>query len=159
MKITLHFVTSLSILFVLNSANASLNSSYSLIAEQQLLEDQQFEIVDFGDIGDSIELAPTEATFPANFPGGDEALTNYIKEKFIYPLISKEMGDQGEIIVQFVVEKDGSISHVRVKSNLTKELDQEALRVVRSMPKWQAGMLDGRAIRMTCTLPIDAELQ
>ena len=77
---------------------------------------------------------------------------------FEYPRISAEMGDQGTVYVQFVVEKDGSKSNVVVLRGVAEELDAEAMRVVKIMPKWEAGIQRGKKVRARFTLPIKCKL-
>lgn len=88
------------------------------------------------------------------FPGGEEAMQKFIKSNIKYPEMSIQMGDQGKVFVRFVVEKDGSISNVTIARGVTPELDKEAMRVVRNMPKWSPGKQRGRPVRTNVVIPI-----
>jgi periplasmic protein TonB len=94
-----------------------------------------------------------------SFPGGEQAMMEYLKKKVKYPAISVEMRDQGRVYVKFVVDTDGSISQAHVAKGVTPDLDAEALRVVRSMPKWNPGKQRGRAVKVWYTIPIYFRLQ
>jgi len=104
------------------------------------------EIIDFPDV-------------EAGFPGGAAELQKWIASNVVYPETSIEMEDQGKVYLSFVVESDGSISHISVEKGVSKELDREAKRVVRQMPKWSAGEAGGKKVRTRCRLPIVFTLQ
>jgi periplasmic protein TonB len=93
------------------------------------------------------------------FPGGEVALRKWIAEHIKYPVIAAENGIQGKVYVQFVVDKDGGISNARVARGVDPSLDQEALRVVNSLPKWKPGMQRGKPVRVSYTVPINFQLQ
>ena len=93
------------------------------------------------------------------FPGGNAALVEYLSTNVEYPAVALENGVQGRVMVSFVVERDGSLSDVRVLKSVDPLLDKEALRVVRSMPKWTPGMMDGSPVRVKYTIPITFRLQ
>jgi len=93
------------------------------------------------------------------FPGGDAALMKYIAENIKYPVIAQENGIQGRVICQFVVNKDGSIVDINVVRSVDPSLDKEAIRVIKSMPKWKPGKQRGKAVRVKFTLPIVFRLQ
>lgn len=88
------------------------------------------------------------------FPGGMSALMEYIKTNIRYPETSRKNGVQGRVIVRFVVTKDGSIEQARVVRNINSELDEEALRVIRSMPRWKPGKQDGKEKNVEFTVPV-----
>ena len=95
----------------------------------------------------------------ASFPGGSEAMKAWIKENLLYPEISKELGDQGRVYVTFVVEPDGSITGIDVmRGGVTDELNREAKRLIRTMPKWMPGETKGKAVRARCRIPISFTL-
>lgn len=89
-----------------------------------------------------------------SFPGGEEAMMTFIQRNIKYPEMSVHMGDQGRVYVQFVVETDGAITQVKTVRGVTPELDKEAERVVKSMPKWTPGKQRGRPVRVRYTVPI-----
>lgn len=89
-----------------------------------------------------------------SFVGGDQALLEYLGTTIRYPEIAKEADVSGIVIVQFVVLQDGTIDEAKVIRSVFEPLDQEALRVIRSMPKWNPGMQNGRAVKVYFTIPI-----
>ncbi|MBD3636919.1 MAG: energy transducer TonB [Crocinitomicaceae bacterium] len=93
-----------------------------------------------------------------SFPGGESAMMTWIQENIKYPQISIEMGEQGIVYVQFVVNKDGSIEQVKIMRGVSDALDDEAKRVVRNMPKWTPGEQAGKKVRVRYTLPIHFRL-
>lgn len=93
------------------------------------------------------------------FPGGDLALRKYIASAIKYPTIAQENGIQGKVFVNFVVDKDGSISNAKIARGVDPSIDKEALRVVISLPKWKPGMQRGKAVRVSYTVPISFQLQ
>ncbi len=94
------------------------------------------------------------------FPGGQQALFKYLSENVKYPAIAQENGIQGRVICQFVVNKDGAIVDVEVvRSGGDPSLDKEAVRVIKSMPKWKPGKQRGKAVRVKYTVPVNFRLQ
>ena len=94
------------------------------------------------------------------FPGGQQALFKYLSENVKYPDIAQENGIQGRVICQFVVNKDGAIVDVEVvRSGGDASLDKEAVRVIKSMPKWKPGKQRGKAVRVKYTVPVNFRLQ
>ena len=93
------------------------------------------------------------------FPGGMGALMTYLAKNIKYPPLAKESGIQGKVFINFVVEPDGSISHVKVLRGIGGGCDEEAVRVVKSMPKWKPGMQRGKPVRVSFTLPVKFTLQ
>lgn len=93
------------------------------------------------------------------FPGGPTALMKYLSENTKYPVVAQENGVQGRVTVQFVVEKDGSISDVHVLRGVDPSLDKEAVRVVKSMPRWTPGKQNGITVRVNYRVPVLFRLQ
>ena len=93
------------------------------------------------------------------FPGGMHESMVYLRKNIKYPTIAQENGTQGRVIIQFVVERDGTISDVRVARGVDPYLDKEAVRVVKSMPKWIPGKQNGKAVRVKFTVPVMFRLQ
>lgn len=93
------------------------------------------------------------------FPGGPAALMKYLSEHTKYPVVAQENGVQGRVTVQFVVEKDGSISDVHVLRGVDPSLDREAVRVVKSMPRWTPGKQNGITVRVNYRVPVLFRLQ
>lgn len=94
-----------------------------------------------------------------SFPGGNGALMSYLANNIKYPVVAQENGVQGRVTVSFVVERDGSISDVRVARSVDPSLDREAQRVVKSMPRWKPGKQNGSAVRVKYTVPVVFRLQ
>ena len=88
------------------------------------------------------------------FPGGVAAQVEYFKKNLRYPAGAKKAGTQGRVVVQFFVNKDGSISNVKVLRGVDPALDAEAIRLVNSMPKWKPGMQKGKAVTVKYTVPV-----
>lgn len=92
------------------------------------------------------------------FPGGQKAMMEYLMKNIKYPAICQEMGIQGRVVVGFVVNKDGSIQDVTVLSSVNEKLDAEAIRVVKSMPAWTPGEMQGQKVRTRFQLPVTFRL-
>jgi len=114
-----------------------------VIAQEKPVEEKVFDVV---------EQMP-------QFPGGDAALFEYLSTHIKYPTIAEENGVQGRVIVTFVVERDGSITDVKVVKSVDPSLDKEASRVVAGMPKWIPGKQNGSAVRVMYTVPVTFRLQ
>ena len=89
-----------------------------------------------------------------SFPGGESAMKSYLNSNVKYPAAAQENGIQGRVIVQFIIEKDGSISDVKISRSVFSSLDREALRVVKAMPKWNPGKLQGIPARVKNEVPV-----
>ena len=92
------------------------------------------------------------------FPGGSNALFEYLAKNIRYPKAAQDAKQQGRVILTFVVMKDGSIGNVKVVKGVSPELDEEAVRCVNSMPKWNPGMQKGQAVNVKYTVPISFRL-
>ena len=88
------------------------------------------------------------------FPGGKEALLNYLGENILYPQLARESNIQGTVFVTFIVEPDGSLSKVKVMRGIGGGCEEEAVRVVQSMPKWKPGTQRGKPVRVQFNLPV-----
>lgn len=93
------------------------------------------------------------------FPGGELELSRYLMRSIDYPVMARESGIQGRVYVTFVVEKDGSITDVRIRRGIGGGCDQEALRVVKAMPRWTPGKQRGLPVRVQFNLPVRFVLQ
>ena len=113
------------------------------IEEEEVVEQEVFTIV---------EEMPS-------YPGGDVKMYEYLGKNIKYPQIARESGIQGRVFVNFVVEPDGSVSNVKVLRGIGGGCDEEAIRVVKSMPKWKPGKQRGKAVRVSYTLPVVFKLQ
>ena len=94
----------------------------------------------------------------SSFPGGMEALSKYLSETLVYPPKAKEKGIQGKVFITFVIEKDGSISNARIIRDIGGGCGEEALRVVKSMPKWKPAKQRGKTVRQQFNLPVNFSL-
>ena len=94
-----------------------------------------------------------------SFPGGMAALMAYLQKNIKYPPVAEENGIQGRVVCTFVVERDGSVTDVRVAKSVDPSLDKEAVRVVSAMPKWIPGKQNGQSVRVKYTLPVTFRLQ
>jgi protein TonB len=92
--------------------------------------------------------------FPS-FPGGPDAFMNYITKSIIYPEAAKVKNKQGTVKVQFIIEKDGSLSTFKVVQSVNSDLDKEAIRVIKNSPKWNPGMQNGLPVRVLYTVPVN----
>ena len=128
-------------------------------------DDKETEVVIAAPVDAPVEEEEEEVVFVVvesmpEFPGGQQALFKYLSENVKYPVIAQENGIQGRVICQFVVNKDGSIVDVEVvRSGGDPSLDKEAIRVIKSMPKWKPGKQRGKAVRVKYTLPVNFKLQ
>lgn len=95
----------------------------------------------------------------AGYVGGEEARMKYLQENIKYPEMAKESGIQGTVHLKFVIEKDGSVSNVSVQRGIGGGCDEEAVRVVKKMPKWQPAKQRGRPVRVWFNMPIKFTLQ
>ena len=92
------------------------------------------------------------------FPGGMSALMKFLSDNIKYPVIAQENGIQGRVITNFVVERDGSITDVNVVRGQDPSLDKEAVRVIKTMPRWKPGQQRGKPVRVRFTLPVQFRL-
>jgi len=92
------------------------------------------------------------------FPGGDLGLMKYIQRNVKYPPIAKEYNITGKVYVSFIVDKSGAVTNVKIVRGVDKNLDAEALRVVKSLPKYKPGKQRGQAVRVMFTIPINFTL-
>lgn len=93
------------------------------------------------------------------FPGGDAALMKYLAENIKYPVSAQKAKEQGRVVVQFIVEKDGAVTGVKTVRSVTPVLDAEAVRVIKAMPKWTPGRQGGQPVRVNYNVPVSFRLQ
>ena len=93
------------------------------------------------------------------FPGGEAALMKYLQSHINYPPMAAENNIQGRVVVQFVVDKTGKVGEVKVVRSVDKDLDKEAVRVCKSLPKFTPGRQNGQAVSVWYTLPVTFKLQ
>jgi TonB family protein len=106
---------------------------------------------DADDVFVVVEVSP-------QFPGGDDARIKFLTNTIKYPVEAKNKGIQGTVYVTFIIEKDGTLSNVRVIRGVHKSLDDEAIRVVKSMPVWKPGMQRGKPVRVQFNMPMKFSL-
>jgi protein TonB len=93
------------------------------------------------------------------YPGGQDAMLKFLGDNLKYPKIAKEAGILGVVIVQFIVEKDGTVGEVKIVRGLGGGCNEEAIRVVSMMPKWTPGRQRGKAVRVTFHIPLKFSLR
>lgn len=123
-----------------------------VLKAKEVIVQQEPPKVEENKIFDVVEQMPT-------FPGGDAALMKYLRDNIHYPTVAAENGVQGRVVVGFVVEKDGSITDVNILKGQDPSLDKEAMRVVKSMPKWIPGKQNGSSVRVKFQVPVQFRLQ
>lgn len=138
------------------------------VIEEEIVVDveatQTTEIADFVPIVkeekevEELEIFTVVESMP-EFPGGDAARMKFLQENIKYPQLARESGIQGTVYVTFVVEPDGSISNVRVLRGIGGGCDEEAVRVIQSMPRWIPGKQRGKPVRVQFNMPIRFTLQ
>ena len=116
---------------------------HKVIVQEEVKEEKIFEIVEQ----------------PPSFPGGEAAMYEWLGKNIQYPVIAQENNIQGRVTCQFVVGRNGEIEDVRVVRSVDASLDKEAVRVIRSMPKWIPGKQGGNAVKVRYTLPVQFKLQ
>lgn len=132
---------------VVNQEGSDDADKFQAVAEQVVVKEPEPEPVKEEQIFVAVEQQP-------EFPGGTAALMKWLANNVRYPQMALENGISGRVIVKFVVEKDGSVSGVTLVRGVDKDLDREAIRVVKSMPKWQPGKNNGQAVRCYFNLPV-----
>ena len=93
------------------------------------------------------------------YEGGNAALLKYLTDSVKYPELAKKHGVQGRVVIGFIVEKDGSLTNVKVLRAVDRALDAEALRVVKGMPKWIPGCQDEQLVRVRYNVPVSFRLK
>ena len=128
-------------------------------------DDKEVEVVIAAPVEAPVEEEEEEVVFMVvesmpEFPGGQQALFKYLSENIKYPVIAQENGIQGKVVCQFTVNKDGSIVDIEVvRSGGDPSLDKEAVRVIKTMPKWKPGKQRGKPVRVKFTVPVSFKLQ
>lgn len=125
-----------------NEATRVVPVAVAVVVEEAVAEEEIFQVV---------EESPS-------FPGGEEALQEFIRKSLSYPIAAQESGIQGRVYIGFVVEKDGSITDVTVLRGIGGGCDEAAVNVVKKLPKWKAGKQRGKAVRCRFSIPISFTL-
>lgn len=134
------------------------------VQSQNISSSQSQSNVSSFNAGAKPEPVKTDAVFDVveempSFPGGASGLMAYLGQNIKYPVVAEENGIQGRVIVTFVVERDGSITDVKVVKSVDPSLDKEAVRVIKIMPRWKPGKQNGAAVRVKYTTPVTFRLQ
>jgi protein TonB len=120
--------------------------------------DQETEIEEYVPIDEEVEEEEaqifTVVESMPGFPGGEAARIKYLNDNIKYPQMARESGIQGRVFVTFVVEKDGHVTDVRVLRGIGGGCDEEAVRVIKNMPRWNAGKQRGKPVRVQFNMPI-----
>ena len=131
-------LTTLSVLAILLMANTTAMAQNKKDASEKTYE--------------KVEVMP-------EYPGGEQAMMKFVASNVKYPQAAIDKNISGRVLVGFVIEKDGSITDVKVVKGIGGGCDEEAVRVVKSMPKWKPGKEKGKAVRVSYMLPITFKLQ
>ena len=107
---------------------------------------------------DDFEAKPFARKMP-QFPGGEDAFRKYIQNELVYPEEARKLGVEGIVLVQFVIEKNGTVSNPKILVSAYPDLDQEALRVIAKSPKWNPGENFGNKVRVSLQMPIQFKLE
>jgi protein TonB len=127
-----------------DEAEGEVLKAKEVIADEPKVEEQK--------VFDVVEQMP-------EFPGGQAALLKWISDHIKYPAVAEENGIQGRVVATFVVERDGSVTDVKIARSIDPSLDKEAIRVLKQMPKWIPGKQNGAAVRVKYTVPVTFKLQ
>lgn len=94
----------------------------------------------------------------ASFPGGEKAQAEFISKTMVYPASAKENGVEGKVVVSFVVKTDGTIGNIKIKRMVDPDLEAEAIRIVKKMPKWNPAVKDGKVVESIVDFPFNFKL-
>jgi len=132
----------------LEDFTVDMESTTDLVTEEIYgIEDTKVEVVVEAEIFVIVEILP-------EYPGGDEARIRFLQENLVYPKFAREAQLEGKVYIGFVVEPDGRLTNFSVVRSVAPILDEEAMRVVKMMPKWNPGKQRGRAVRVQFQVPI-----
>lgn len=131
-------LTTLSVLAILFTVNTTATAQ-----NKKTSNDKVFE---------KVEVMP-------EFPGGEQAMMDFVAKNVVYPQEARDKEISGRVMVGFIVEKDGSISDVKVVKGIGGGCDEEAVRVVKAMPKWKPGKEKGKPVRVSYMMPFSFKLQ
>ena len=138
--------------------NADTSNGILFINTKEYVKNGKKEVVDVA-VKKSEEEAEPEGAFDVveqmpEFPGGAAGMMKFIAENVKYPEEAYSKGIEGRVLVQFIIEKDGSVTNVKVIKKVNDAIDAEAVRVVKAMPKWKPGKQNGREVRVKYTIPV-----
>lgn len=126
--------------------------------EEEYVEEYGIDIADLEEHQFLVEKSPDEELFTLvdqmpHFVGGEAEMSKFIHRNLVYPTAASQAGIQGRVVIRFVVQKDGSLSNIKVVRGIDPECDKEAVRVVKAMPKWKPGKQNGKEVPVYFTLP------
>lgn len=136
------------------------NFESEITIEENKIADYNFVLKEIGsETENNVEIKDEDLIFKIVeekpiFPGGQAEMMKYISKNLIYPQIAKEIGIQGRVIVSFVIEKDGSLTNIKVAKDIGGNCGEEAVRIIKSMPKWTPGKNKGKVVRTQISIPI-----
>ena len=154
LKNTLRKAWALRITYGLMEDEKAVVSHLKLNGQARLNEDTKVLEVD----GNAEEVFMVVENMP-EFPGGTAELMKFLAQNIKYPVEAQQKGEQGRVIVQFVVGKDGKLSDIKIMRSISPALDAEAIRVVKAMPDWKPGTQRGQAVAVKYTIPISFSLE
>ena len=147
------FIAVLSFGFMANAMAQHFDDEEEVVEKK--VEEKKVEVIEQSESDEVFEVVDKMPSFP----GGQGAMYDFIARNIQYPKVAEENGVQGCVIVTFIVKKDGSLSYVRVVKSVDPALDKEALRLIKSMPKWSPGINKGKYVNVTITVPVTFRLQ
>ena len=122
-------------------------------ADQETVVEEYIPVEDDDEEEEEAQIFTVVESMPG-FPGGETAMKRYLAENIQYPQMARESGIQGRVFVTFVVEKDGNVTDVRVLRGIGGGCDEEAIRVIKNMPRWDPGKQRGKPVRVQFNMPI-----
>lgn len=132
--------------------SASVNESENRVEAKAAMTTDMEESASGDPVFTVVEVMP-------EYPGGDAELLKFISSNVKYPASSKEKGEQGRVICSFIVNKDGSVSDYKIVRSISAELDAEAIRVLKMMPRWTPGKQNGKSVAVKYTVPVTFRLK
>lgn len=148
-------------IFVVVDDEADVNEEFDLMStepdEEPLIDYNSF-VFQSEDV-DKEEVIYFVAEIMPEFPGGERALLNYLARNVNYPLIAQENGIEGKVYISFIIDEQGNIYEVNLLRGVDLSLDNEALRVVKGMPKWKPGKQGGKPVKVRYNVPIYFDLR
>jgi TonB family protein len=136
-----------------NQTSTIENKDVKKESSPQKAKNKKVDVVEvYGEICENPDQMPT-------FPGGQEALFNFLIKNVRYPPIAERKGIQGRVFVSFIITKEGIVTNVNIAKSVDPSLNKEALRVIRMLPDWTPGRKDGKAVNVKYTVPVSFRLQ
>lgn len=153
------FTASMSNASTLNTIET--DGNYEAPEEQSLVQSatKEISVVSDNDVSGKEDRIFEVVEQPAQFPGGQSGLSTWLAQNLRYPEQAMDNDIEGKVIVKFTVEKDGTITNPVIARGVDKDLDKEAIRIVKKMPKWVPGRNNGVPVRSKFTLPVAFKLQ